>query len=82
MEKFIDIITTKLFLLAERICSKAAIKREQSQTYLNCAEREQARLKIKCSSLEGKPTAPKSQPIIPTIRFSKEDMMVEGELFN
>ena len=35
----------------------------------------------KCSLDKGEPAAPQSQPITPTIRFSNEDKMVEGELF-
>ena len=35
----------------------------------------------KCSLDKGEPTAPQSQPVAPTIRFSNEDKMVEGELF-
>ena len=73
MEKLVDLIMTKLFLLAEYVCCKVAIKQEQSKVCLSYAEPEQARLKIKCSLHEGELTAPKSQPIIPTIRFSNED---------
>jgi len=35
----------------------------------------------RCSSPTSEPAAPQSQPVTPTIRFSKEDKMVEGELF-
>jgi hypothetical protein len=36
----------------------------------------------RCSSAEDEPAATaKSENIIPTIRFSNEDKMVEGELF-
>ena len=81
MDKLIDRGMTKLFQLAEYVCSKAAIKQVQSQTCLSYAEREQARLKIKCSLDKGEPAAPQSQLVAPTIRFSKADRMVEGELF-
>ena len=47
---------TKLFQLAEYVCSK-------------------------CSLDKSEPAASQSQPASPTIRFSNEDMMVEGELF-
>ena len=35
----------------------------------------------RCSPDKGKPAATLSQPHVPTIRFSNEDRMVEGELF-
>mgnify|MGYP006916085999 CR=1 FL=1 len=35
----------------------------------------------RCSLDKSEPAAPQSQPVVPTIRFSKEDRMVEGELF-
>jgi hypothetical protein len=34
-----------------------------------------------CSFDKGKPAAIQSKPKVPTIRFSIEDRMVEGELF-
>ena len=57
MDKLIDLGMTKLFQLAEYVCSK-------------------------CSLEKGEPAAPQSQPVVPTIRFSNEDKMVEGDLFN
>ena len=56
MKKVIDVTMTKLFQLAEYVCSR-------------------------CSLDKGEPAATQSQPQIPTIRFSNEDKMVEGELF-
>jgi len=35
----------------------------------------------KCSFDKSEPAAPQSQPVVPTIRFSDADRMVEGELF-
>ena len=35
----------------------------------------------RCSLDKGMPAVTQSQPEAPTIRFSKEDRMVEGELF-
>lgn len=35
----------------------------------------------RCSLDKGKPAVTQSQPETPTIRFSKEDRMIEGELF-
>lgn len=81
MDKLIDLGMTKLFQLAEYVCSKAAIKQVQGQTCLSYAEYEQARLKIKCSLDKGEPAKLQPQAVTPTIRFSKEDKMVEGELF-
>ncbi len=54
MDKLIDTAMTKLFQLAEYVCSK-------------------------CSSVTDEPTV--SQEVAPTIRFTNEDKMVEGELF-
>ena len=56
IDKLIDLGMTKLFQLAEYVCSR-------------------------CSLDKGEPAAPQSQPVTPTIRFSNEDKMVEGELF-
>ena len=56
MDKLIDLGMTKLFQLAEYVCSR-------------------------CSLDKSEPAAPPSQPVAPTIRFSNEDKMVEGELF-
>ena len=56
MEKLIDWGMTKLFLIAEYLCSK-------------------------CSLDKSEPAVTQSQPITPSIRFSNEDKMVEGELF-
>ena len=55
MDMVIDIVMTKLFQLAEYICSK-------------------------CSSVVDEPAV--SQEVAPTIRFTNEDKMVEGELYN
>ena len=54
MDKMIDIAMTRLFQLAEYVCSK-------------------------CSSVLNEPAV--SQEVAPTIRFTNEDKMVEGELF-
>ena len=35
----------------------------------------------KCSFYENEPSAPQSKPLASTIRFSNEDRMVEGDLF-
>ena len=56
MDKLIDLGMTKLFQLAEYVCSK-------------------------CSLEKGEPAATQPQQIVPTIRFSNEDRMVEGDLF-
>ena len=57
MDKLIDLGMTKLFQLAEYVCSK-------------------------CSLEKGEPAATQPQQVAPTIRFSNEDNIVEGELFN
>ena len=36
----------------------------------------------KCSLDKSEPVSSQKQSIVPTIRFSNEDKMVEGELFN
>ena len=56
--KLVDFLMTRLFLLAEYVCSKTRL-----------------------SQVESDSAVPPSQPIVPTIRFSNEDMMIEGELF-
>lgn len=56
MDKLIDLGMTKLFQLAEYVCSK--------YTFDKC-----------------EPAVPQSQQAVPTIRFSYEDKMVEGDLF-
>ena len=56
MDKLIDLGMTKLFQLAEYVCSK--------YTFDKC-----------------EPAVPQSQQAVPTIRFSNEDKMVEGDLF-
>ena len=53
MDNVIDFAMTKLFKLAEYVCSK-------------------------CSSIVDEPAA--TQEIIPTIRFTNEDKMIEREL--
>lgn len=59
MDKLIDLGMTKLFQLAEYVCSKNGIVQ-----------------------VEAKPTSQKvQQKGTPTIRFSNEDRMMEGELF-
>lgn len=55
MNRVIDLVMTKLFQLAEYVCSR-------------------------CSFLVGEPAA--TQEIVPTIRFTNEDKMVEGDLFS
>ena len=57
MDKLIDLGMTKLFQLAEYVCSK-------------------------CSLEKVEPAKAQPQAVTPTIRFSNEDKMVEGELFN
>lgn len=54
MDKVIDLAMTKLFQLAEYVCSK-------------------------CSFVADKPAA--TQEVAPTIHFTNEDRMVEGDLF-
>ena len=56
MDKLIDLGMTKLFQLAEFVCSR-------------------------CSLYKCEPATPQSKPVVPTIRFSDADRMVEGELF-
>ena len=56
MDRLIDLGMTKLFQLAEYVCSR-------------------------CSLDKGEPAAAQPQQVAPTIRFSNEDKMVEGELF-
>ena len=63
MDALIDLAMTKLFLLAEYVCDKTAIKRTESE--------------MRPQTVESIP----SKDIVPTIRFSNEDRMVEGELF-
>ena len=59
MDKLIDLGMTKLFQLAEYVCSKTGI-----------------------AQVEAKPASQQTQQeVTPTIRFSNEDKMVEGELF-
>ena len=60
MDALIDLAMTKLFLLAEYVCDKTAVKRVEIKACINSCERED---------------------VVPTIRFSNEDKMVEGELF-
>lgn len=55
MNRVIDLVMTKLFQLAEYVCSR-------------------------CSFLVGEPAA--KQEVVPTIRFTNEDKMVEGDLFS
>ena len=55
MDKVIDLAMTKLFQLAEYVCSR-------------------------CSSVMDEPAA--KQEVVPTIRFTNEDKMVEGDLFS
>lgn len=55
MDKVIDLAMSKLFQLAEYVCSR-------------------------CSFLVGEPAA--KQEVVPTIRFTNEDKMVEGDLFS
>ena len=54
MDRVVDLAMTKLFQLAEYVCSR-------------------------CSSEADEPAA--SHEVAPTIRFTNEDKMVEGELF-
>lgn len=56
MDMLIDLAMTKLFQLAEYVCSK-------------------------CSLDKSEPATHQSQPVLPTIRSSNADRMVEGELF-
>lgn len=59
MDNLIDFGMTRLFQLAEYVCSR-------------------------CGFEEAKPVEPKAEKVEskgPTIRFSKEEKMVEGELF-
>lgn len=55
MDRVVDLAMTKLFQLAEYVCSR-------------------------CSFLVGEPAA--KQEVVPTIRFTNEDKMVEGDLFS
>ncbi len=57
MDKLIDLGMTKLFQLAEYVCSRRSLDKSE-------------------------PAATQSQPVSPTIRFTDQDRMVEGELFN
>ena len=59
MDKLIDLGMTKLFQLAEYVCSKTGIVQ-----------------------VESKPASQQpQQDVTPTIRFSNEDRMIEGDLF-
>ena len=62
MDVLIDLMMTKLFLLAEYVCDK---------TSLACGR------KLRPQTIDPIP----SKDIVPTIRFSNEDRIVEGELF-
>ena len=57
VDMLIDLGMTKLFQLAEYVCSR-------------------------CSLDKGEPAATQPQQVFTTIRFSNEDKIVEGELFN
>ena len=57
MDKLTDLGMTKLFQLAEYVCSKIMPAKSE-------------------------PASTQSQPLTPTIRFSNEDKMVEGDLFS
>ena len=72
MDTLIDAAMTRLFQLAEYVCSKAAcFYPKASYAYL--------------TEKPGEPVAPTlsapQQESVPTIRFSEQDRMVEGELF-
>ena len=56
MDKLIDLGMTKLFQLAEYLCSKISV-----------------------AQVEAEPAATQPQQVVPTIRFSNEDKMVEEE---
>ena len=47
MDKLIDLAMTKLFQLAEYVCSKTAIERVESDACISTFERKQTRLNIK-----------------------------------
>ena len=55
MDKLIDLGMTKLFQLAEYVCGKCSLEKDE-------------------------PATTQPQQVVPTIRFSNEDKMVEGEL--
>ena len=59
MNRVIDFVMTKLFQLAEYVCSRCGFEESES-------------IEPKTEKVESKG---------PTIRFSKEEKMVEGELF-
>ena len=71
MDALIDIAMTKLFLLAEKVCyvSSCAYGSEPLFRPYSVEQQKQAVDPIP------------SKEFMPTIRFSNEDRMVEGELF-
>lgn len=84
-DKMIDLAMTKLFQLAEYVCSKTMFKRVESDACISpCDDREQPHLIINCSSVVNEPATPVAAATArkgaPVIRFSKKDY-VEGELF-
>lgn len=74
VDVLIDLSMTRLFLLAEYVCDKTSFacgsEFMSGQASLRAERRPQA--------VEPIP----SKDIVPTIRFSNEDRMVEGDLFN
>ena len=71
MDKVVDFAMTKLFHLAEYVCSKTVIKRVESDACISSPECEQTRLIIKCSPVVDEPAT--KQEVVPTIRFTNED---------
>lgn len=71
MDKVVDFAMTKLFHLAEYVCSKTVIKRVESDACIGSPECEQTRLIIKCSPVVDEPAT--KQEVVPTIRFTNED---------
>jgi len=80
IDKMIDVAMTKLFQLAEYVCDKFHIA--SSETAAPASPSVSAEVP-KMAVTPKMAVAPEVQPtIVPTIRFSQEDKMVEGNLFD
>ncbi len=73
IDKMIDVAMTKLFQLAEYVCDKFHIASSEAAVPASPSV---------SAEVPKMAVAPEVQPnIVPTIRFSQEDKMVEGNLF-
>lgn len=74
IDKLIDVAMTKLFQLAEYVCEKFHIASNETVTPASQSV---------SAEVPKMAVTPDVQPnIVPTIRFSQEDKMVEGNLFD